>query len=363
MAEPLKNLYNEKFFRSLVNDFLSAYPNFDAEGFMTRIYDDQWENRELKDRLRHITVSLHATLQMPYRKALEILMPVASKQRYGFEYVFFPDFVELYGMDDWEASLPALAFFTRYSSSEFAIRPFILAQPEKTMKQMLEWSRHENEHIRRLSSEGCRPRLPWAVALPAFKKDPSYILPILENLKADEALYVRKSVANNLNDISKDHPAHVLEIAESWHGNHPHTDWILKRACRTMLKSGNSRALMLFGFGNPVAITVQNLLLEPAEVNMGEEIRFSFEVIHDSPQPEKLRIEFALYFVRANGSLSRKIFQITENFFEGGVVVSFSKKYTFRDMTTRTHYPGTHKLAIVVNGEEKIATAFSVNQN
>ncbi|MEZ4777358.1 MAG: DNA alkylation repair protein [Bacteroidia bacterium] len=363
MPEPLKNLYNDKFFRSIVNDFLSVYPNFDAEGFMARIYDDLWEKRELKDRLRHITVSLHTTLQLPYRKALEILMPVAAKQRYAFEYLFFPDFVALYGMEDWDASLPALAFFTRYSSSEFAIRPFIIARPEKTMKQMLEWSAHENEHIRRLSSEGCRPRLPWAVALPDFKKDPAPILPILENLKADESLYVRKSVANNLNDISKDHPMLVLETAENWHGKHAHTDWILKRACRTMLKNGESRALRLFGFGNPLAVRAQNLKLEPDTVNMGEEIHFSFEVVHDSPQPEKLRIEFAIWFVRANGSLSRKIFQITENFFDGGMPVSFSKKYTFRDMTTRTHYSGTHKLAIIINGEEKIAAQFDVNQN
>ncbi|MDX2247382.1 MAG: DNA alkylation repair protein [Bacteroidia bacterium] len=360
MPEPLKNLYNEKFFRSLVRSFQSVYVNFDAEGFMTRIYDDQWENRELKDRLRHITRSLHATIALPYRETLEILKPVAAQQRYGFECMFFPDFVELYGMHDWEASLPALEFFTRFSSSEFAIRPFILAQPERMMMQMREWSTHENEHVRRLASEGCRPRLPWAIALPAFKKDPSLIFPILENLKADPSLYVRKSVANNLNDISKDHPQRVLETAENWIGTHAHTDWILKRACRTLLKNGDTRALMLFGFGNPYTVEARNLQVLPKLLQMGEEISFSFEVIHHSPQPQKLRIEYALGFVKANGSLSRKIFQITENFFEGGKPFSFTKKYTFRDMTTRKHYPGEHKIAILVNGEEKITTVFAV---
>ncbi|MEZ4830148.1 MAG: DNA alkylation repair protein [Bacteroidia bacterium] len=361
MAEPLKNLYNRTFFQALVADLRDEYPAFDDQAFLARIYDDQWEVRELKDRLHHITRTLHETLALPYRKALEVLMPVAARQKNGFEYMFFPDYVSAYGLNDLEASLPALAFFTRFSSSEFAIRPFILAHPDHTMQQMYQWSEHENEHIRRLSSEGCRPRLPWAMALPDFKRDPSPVFPILENLKADTSLYVRKSVANNLNDISKDHPARVLEFARRWIGSHMHTDWILKKACRTLLKNGDQRALGLFGFENQVETFVRDLQLSSEVIRLGEEIGFTFGAGHHSAGTEKLRIEFALYFVKANGSLSRKIFQVTETSFEPGKVPHFSKKYTFKDMTTRKHYAGRHKLAIVVNGEEKAEIHFQVN--
>ena len=121
--------------------------------------------------------------------------------------------IEVYGLGYPEESLHALEQITRLVSAEFAVRPFILRDPDRTMEYFRRWSLDENATVRRLASEGCRPRLPWAVALPMFKKDPSPLLPILENLKDDASLYVRKSVANNLNDISKDHPDLVLELA------------------------------------------------------------------------------------------------------------------------------------------------------
>ncbi len=131
----------------------------------------------------------------------------------------FTEYVENFGLEHYDISMSAMEFITQFISCEYAIRPFIIRYPGKAMKQMLQWSKHESLHVRRFSSEGCRPRLPWAMALPALKKDPTLILPILENLKDDSSEFVRKSVANNLNDIAKDNPDTVLGIVKRWQGN------------------------------------------------------------------------------------------------------------------------------------------------
>ena len=132
--------------------------------------------------MRHITETLHQFLPNDYPKAINVLKPIAAKCS-GFEYMFFQDYVEVYGMDDYETSIPALEHFTKYASSEFAVRPFIIKYPSKMMRQMEKWANSENHHVRRLASEGCRPRLPWAMALAEFKSNPSPILKVIEKLK------------------------------------------------------------------------------------------------------------------------------------------------------------------------------------
>ena len=228
------------------------------------------------------------------------------------------------------------------------------------MTQMLTWSTHENEHVRRLSSEGCRPRLPWGMGLSILKKVPAPILPILENLKQDPALYVRRSVANNLNDIAKDHPDLVLATAKRWIGTHTDTNWIVKHACRTLLKQGNTDALKLFGFGDPSDVEVQDLHLANESVSIGDDLHFSFSMSHQNLKPLKLRLEYGIDYMKSNGKTNRKIFQVTENTFKPGEAYAFSKKQSFRNMTTRKHYPGLHRLAIVVNGVEMAVETFEV---
>ena len=146
------------------------------------------------------------------------------------------------------------------------------------MEQMYLWSRHENEHVRRLASEGCRPSLPWGQALVRFKKDPAPILPILQQLKADPSPYVRKSVANNLNDISKTHPDLVVKMAKEWYGENEFTDWIVKHGCRTLLKNGNCEVLAIFGYHNADCIHVSSFQLGKTSISLGEDLTFSFYI-------------------------------------------------------------------------------------
>ncbi len=359
MPELLKNIYTRQLLENLADAFVKVYANFDKQAFIQEIMDGHWAERELKARMRHITQMLHRQLPANFSEALSVLKQVAP-QFSGFQYMFFPDYIELYGLSDVDLSVPALELFTQYSSAEFAVRPFIKQYSQHMMQQMLTWTHHSNHHVRRLASEGCRPRLPWAMALPAFKKDPSPILPILEVLKTDESLYVRKSVANNLNDIAKDHPQTVLAVVASWQNIHPHTDWIIRHGCRGLLKRGNLQALAAFGLEQEVSVQISNFALSAAQVEIGGSLAFSFMLSLVNLEQAKLRVEFRIDYVKANGKTSQKIFKISEAGYKKGVVYHFAKKHAFRQLTTRKHYPGKHTLSIIVNGKSRAKLMFDV---
>jgi 3-methyladenine DNA glycosylase AlkC len=320
------------------------------------VFDESFEGKELLDKMKHTTKCLHDTLPESYKEALEILKKAAPHVK-GFEAMALPDFVATYGMDEWDLSLPALGHFTQYYSSELAIRPFLDKHPEKGMACMMAWAGDKNPKVRRLASEGCRPRLPWAMALPKFKKDPRPILPILEKLKEDASEDVRRSVANNLNDISKDNPDLALDICEKWHGQSENVDKIVKHACRTMLKAGDKRALAIFGYSDPSLIGVKNLRFDKKTLRIGDFLTFSFDIT--VAEKSKVRLEYAVYFVKAKGKPTKKVFKITEKDYEAGTY-SISRKQAFQEQTTRKHYPGTHLISIIANGEEKAEASFEL---
>jgi len=350
--------FNHDYVQTLGADLKKIYRPFDEKGFHSAIFTKDWKEKELKDRMHHIADALHRFLPQNYEEAINILSRIIEQRiktkNVGFGDMSFPDFVERYGMDHPDISIRSLELFTQACSSEFAVRPFIIKYPERMMKQMIEWSRHKNHHVRRLASEGCRPRLPWAIALPEFKKDPSPILPILKNLKNDESEYVRRSVANNLNDISKDNPKAVLSIAKQWYGENNNVNAILKHALRTQLKKGNAEALKIFGFGSKTSAKIVNLHVKPNDITIGESVRFYFTV--QAVNNETLRIEYWVHFLKSNGLTSKKVFQIVEDDFQKGTAKEFSRKHRFQDFTTRKHYPGKHVISIVVNGTEKAKT-------
>lgn len=359
MAEALKNLYSNTYINQIALAINKEYPLFDVKAFTKTVINHNWQHMALKQRLRHITQTIHTYLPIPYPKQIKILYKVAP-QFNGFTAMIFPDFVAVYGMADWETSLPALAYFTTFSSSEFAVRPFILANPKHMAKQHLLWSKDANHHVRRLASEGIRPRLPWAEALPIFKLDPTPILLILENLKADESLYVRKSVANCLNDISKDHAELVLEIAKKWLGKNHHTNWIVKHACRGLLKQGNATALGLFNINHQANVKAAHLAVNKTGLAIGEDIVIKVCVTNLENKEQQVRLEYKVYFVKSNGQTSPKIFQWRNIALQPNEQKCFEKKHAFMDLTTRKHYPGKHKLVVVVNGVETETVEFNL---
>lgn len=355
MPEPLKNLYNKPFVSTLSAELKKEYKAFDTRGFTSSIFNKKWESEELKERMRHITQSLHQYLPTDYKKALSILKPVSSKFS-GFEPMFFPDYVECYGLDNYRESISALETFTKYSSSEFAVRPFIIKYEKRMMAQMGIWSRSKNHHVRRLSSEGCRPRLPWAMALPKYKGEPKPVLNVILNLLEDDNECVRRSVANNLNDISKDHPEIIIQIANRHLGQTENTDKLLKHACRTLLKTGNTKALQLFGFSKPTHVKIEKFNIQSA-TKIGGSLNFSFSIESKNKILGKIRVEYAIDFMKSNGKQTRKIFKISESSYKS-YSREFKKKHSFKIITTRKYYPGTHGLAIIINGRQMAEGVF-----
>ena len=361
-GEPMKNILNADSLRVGALAIKSVYEPFSVEKFIKSVMDETWDGLELKARGRQITTGLKKYLPENYAECIAIFDKVAENYTSGLFVLgmSFPDFVEVYGLDEknWDLSVAALAKYTSLWSSEFAVRPFILKNEKRMMAQMLIWSKDKNEHIRRLSSEGCRPALPWAQALPEFKKNPAPILPILEQLKDDPSQYVRKSVANNLNDISKTRPDIVIKIAKSWHGENEHTNWILKHGCRTLLKQGNSEILALFGLDNTDSIEVSEFRLETKSVSIGGDIEFSFTV--SAKEATKARIEYGVEYVKSTGKTSKKIFKLSEVSLKANEKKVYTRKHSFADLSTRKHYPGTHRITLIVNGAEYGSFEFEV---
>lgn len=353
----LKNYIDVSFLKSLSSDLSAASKKFDAKGFLGSV-QPQLSKLELKERIRLVSTELGRYISASYPQQIEILKKVAPKHR-GLAGLIFPDFVEVHGQNDLTTSIEALKFFTPFSSAEFAIRPFIEKDPVRLMKVLQKWSRDRDEHVRRLSSEGSRPRLPWSFKLREFVKDPSPTLVILETLKADESLYVRKSVANHLNDISKDHPELALSLAKKWIGQNPHTDWILKHALRTLLKRGDQRALKLFGVAAAKNVQVTKLAVAKKKNAIGSSFEFTFVLLNKAQQT--LRLEYAVHYLKKNGSYSKKVFKISEKPFSKGDHL-VRRRHSLRQMTTRQHNIGLHKVEVIINGQVMLSTDFLVTR-
>lgn len=364
MATPLKYMYNPAYFEALCPVLARCIPNFDCKKFIMLIFNNEWPDKELKERVRHISNTLHYFLSDDFPIAAKQVVRISNElllttREQNFASIFLPDYIEVFGLDHPQASLEALGEVTKLVSAEFAVRPFILRYPDIAFRWLHRWSRSEHSSVRRLSSEGCRPRLPWAQALHSLKKDPAPILPILERLKEDPSEYVRRSVANNLNDIGKDHPELILRLAREWAGKHPHTDWIVRHGCRSLLKKGDVKALSLFGFKAESKARVKDLL-HSKKVVIGDSLDFRFSFVNTDKVPAPFRLEYAIDYITSTGKTSRKVFKLKEGVFSPGEAVDIRRKQSFRDFTTRKHYRGKHRLTILANGRKLAASEFLV---
>ncbi len=355
MAEALKNQINKKLISLLASDLIAENSKFKDEKFLRLVKSSVLANEiELKLRISNLATALHKTLPGTYQEQVEILKKVAPKYNSTLMGLVFSNFVELYCGDDWDYSLKALKYFTKFSTAEYAIRLFIRKNPEKLMQVLKDWAGDKNVHVRRLASEGCRPRLPWARVIPWLKENPDAILAVLEKLKDDPELYVKKSVANNLNDISKDYPNLVLNFAKKWYGSNENINWIIKHALRNMLKSGNQSALDILAYKTPNNLLFSNFILRKKAISIGEHLEFSFDCLFNTlsgSNTEIFRIEYAIHFLRANKTYHRKVYKIKEAVFSNKIKETFVKKHLFIQRSTRTLYKGEHKIEIIINGK------------
>lgn len=356
----LRLVFDTAWLEALIIALQKEQVEFDSDLFRKKVNSKLWPELALKQRIQHIAICLSEVLPAQFSEALPLLESIA-KNFSGLPHLVFPEFIELYGLNKPENSLPALMRLTQGSSSEFAIGPFIECNQSPTLDLMLQWTAHSNEHIRRLASEGCRPRLPWRRALVALKKEPEPLRPILDALRFDKSLYVRKSVANNLNDISKDHPDWVLAWSIQWYGQSVETDWIIKHGLRTLLKQGDAKALSLMGYKNPNGVRVESWTVA-SEVFLGQKIGFEASLNLENFIGQKVRLEYAISFIRKQKKPYRKLFKISE-FVAIKSVKNVNKLHDFKPISTRTYYAGKHRVELLVNGVVMAESEFILSEN
>ena len=359
--EPLKEMFNLVYYTQLADALKQVYKPFNADNFLKDALKPL-AALSLNERMRHTSVTLHQHLPQDYGKAIAIMCEVIPQLNAGYTTLTFPDFVSQFGTHDFKTSLSALHYFTRFGSSEFAIRTFLKLDFDQTIQHLYRWSKDESEHVRRLSSEGSRPRLPWSFKLDAVIQNPKHTQPILDNLKQDESLYVRKSVANHINDFSKDSPEYVLKLVKGWDQSHPHTAWIVKRGCRSLFKQGDKKSLAVFNYTKDVQVIVKNFTLTPITVKIGGAINFAFELVSKKKSIQKLMVDYRIHYTKKSGAQLPKVFKLKELSLKPGESISISKKQRFEDFTTRKHFPGKHKLDILVNGEVVKGVEFEVKR-
>ncbi|MEO0971850.1 MAG: DNA alkylation repair protein [Pseudomonadota bacterium] len=320
---------------------------------------------EMMDRVRQFSAALRAHLPDDIPQALDILTrslppPLPNCDAVTDGWLQWPvgQFIADYGVEHIDAAMPAMHALTQRFSSEFAVRPFVQHFPERVFAQFAEWTGDASPHVRRWCSEGVRPRLPWGARLSALIKDPSPIFPILEALKDDDELYVRRSVANTLNDIAKDHPDRVLEVLERWREDASEgRDWVVKHAARSLLKQGDARALALLGFAKPKSLEA-NLTIAPKRVAIGSAATLSLNLASRSRRAQPLMIDFVVHYLLASGDTGPKVFKWTQQEIPAGGTLALTKKLPMKPTTIRVLRQGVHRVEVQVNGVRLAEASF-----
>ncbi|WP_207456311.1 DNA alkylation repair protein [Azospirillum sp. SYSU D00513] len=345
----LKELFDRPRLRHIAEEAKAVHPDFDVRRFLDLAGRDL-DQLGVMQRMRQTARSLGAVLPEDFPESTVIIERLAPRIGNAFVAMTLAEYVALFGQEHFERSMEVLKTLTVFGSAEFAIRTFLRRDFDRTITVMEGWAGHENEHVRRLASEGSRPRLPWSFKLDPMIADPSRGAAILDALKNDPSPYVRKSVANHLNDIAKDHPAWALDRIASWPLEDPRTAWIARHALRTLIKRGDEAALAIVGATGRPRQCIAGFTVDPPAVRLGGTIRLSCTLTTTSPEPQRLVIDYAIHYVKKSGKTFRKVFKMKEILLAPQGTERISRVQTLRDFTTRTHHPGRHEVELLVNG-------------
>lgn len=370
MAEQLKAFFSPSLVQNIGASVSRVYPAFPRQMFV-RDATRGLEALELKGRARHIALALGRHLPPAYEDAIAILVASLGPEHdrdelqgagmTPFFYMPHTIFVSERGMDDFDRSMAALRALTKRFTAEFSIRPFLDRYPERTMAVLAEWASDPNSHVRRLVSEGTRPRLPWAPRVRFLDENPERAIALLERLKDDPTTLVRRSVANHLNDIGKSHPDILVETCKRWlEGATPERCALIEHALRSAVKRGLPGALELLGHGERPRVALEDVRFEPARVAIGERVRVSFTLRSRAKKPQELLVDIAVHFVKARGKTSAKVFKVSRVSLPPGGAAELSKSISLAVHTTRTPYEGEHPVDVLVNGARLAAGAFDV---
>ena len=372
--EPFKNVFNTDMVRGMAKHFHRHEPGFDQKAF-TKMVEKDLEKLELKERSNLIVSAMEKFLPDDFSATAKILsaslhpeppddlygITVSDEGIAGWAIMSMGEYVGRNGLDHFDLSLDLLKEMTSRFTSESAIRHFFLHDHKRTLKTVKSWTKDPNRHVRRLVSEGSRPLLPWSPKIGTFVEDPSLIMPLLEALRHDDEEYVRRSVANNLNDIAKNQPDLVAETAARWlDGASKDETRMVRHACRTLLKQGHPGALAAFGYVE-ADLDIEAFNIQTPEVELGGALVFDLTLKSKSDRVQPLMIDFVIHHRKANGSTSPKVFKWKTLNLKPGASVSAEKKHAIKPITTRVYYSGEHFLELQINGKSMGRLSFLLN--
>jgi 3-methyladenine DNA glycosylase AlkC len=370
MADPLKTFFSPALVRQLAADVARVHPPFRSDAFVRQACRGLGD-LELLDRGRHIMRALGEYLPAAYPDAVHVLIASLGPEHVSdeligvgmapFRYLPHTMFVAERGLDHFDASMRANYELTKRFSAEASIRPFISRYPEETFARLAEWTRDGNPHVRRLVSEGTRLRLPWAPRVSWLDEHPDRVLDLLERLKDDAASVVRRSVANNLNDLGKVHPSLLYRTCRTWLRDAT-TDRraLVEHALRSAVKRGEPEALSLLGFGQKAAVDLEDVSISPKKVAIGGRVAIRFALRSRSRSSQDLLVDVAVHFVKASGQTSPKVFKLKRVTLEPRATAGFSTGVSLAVHTTRKPRPGRHDVDVMVNGTATRIGAFQV---
>lgn len=374
MAEPFKNLVGAQLVADLQSHLRRVHRRFPADRF-GQLATTGLDALELKARIQHVAKALTATLPTDFGQAADVIEGALLPARLdddlralrtgpeglaGFAVWPLTEFVAAQGLPHPERALAALHALTQRATAEFAIRPFLVEHERLTLATLQRWTGDASPHVRRLVSEGSRPRLPWGLQLQRFIADPSPTLPLLEALQDDPSEYVRRSVANHLNDIAKDHPAVVAGWLERFLPDAPPPRRaLLQHACRTLVKRGDQRVLRAWGLGGALRGEVQ-LRLAPRQPRLGTFVELQVTLRASGKRPQALVVDYRVSRQRANGTTTQKVWKGWRLTLAAGEVRELTKRHALRPVSTRRLEPGKHTVALLCNGREVAAASFDL---
>ena len=356
--------------QQIAQSIQQVWKPFDAVGFEEAIAPTL-STLAFKERANLIATAMYDFLPKDFGQTGQLLLDSFGSELTSLDFsgasvfMYMPHgvYVSRYGLEEAHFELAATFLYemTKRFSAEFAIRPFLAKYPKRMLEKLVQWVRDDNQHVRRLVSEGTRPRLPWAARVTAFDADYSVIINLLEQLKNDPELYVRRSVANHLNDLTKDREELVVDTLQTWNQKPTkYITWITKHALRTLVKAGNTQALALLGFSNQPAIEVADFKLNTKQLQLGEELHFSFDVVSKSNAVQPLMVDYILHYKKANGKQAPKVFKLKIVDLKPQQTLSLKKKQRFQHLSTRLLYAGLHKVELQINGQRFGEEAFEL---
>lgn len=373
MAEPLKNAFSPALVRGLADDLARVHRAFPRAAFLKQATRGL-AALELTGRARQVSLALRDHLPPDYGEALAVLVaslgpPLTVTAGFGmavFRYLPYSQLIAELGPrqpQHLQASLSALHALTQRFTAEWAIRPFIEQHHGPTMATLRRWAGDPSVHVRRLVSEGTRARLPWAGRLRCFQQDPAPAIALLDLLVDDAEPYVRRSVANHLGDIAKDHPELAVATARRWLARDTaERRWIAAHGLRALAKRGHAGTLSLLGVGGHPEVELSAVRISPRRPCIGGRVAITATLTSTGGKSQDLRIDLVVHYAKAGGGSGPKTFIVDRVRLEPRGHLPIDHTLRLADLTTRRHHPGEHRLELLVNGERLPLGAFTLTR-